>query len=329
MIAMQATRPDISSRIFVSVASFCDPMLLFTIRSALKTARHPERLSFGIVDQNKTSVEPEIPRGAWRIAYLTIDPHQSRGACWARALAMSLYSGEDYFFQIDSHTLFETDWDVTLIETLNSISIRNGNPKIVVSTRPFAFEFAADGSIETKRFTAETIKLVARESVLKLAEPVISFAAWNSKESGDIPGYQVSAAFLFTRGGFVEEIPYDPYFYFHGEEQDISIRAFTHGWDIWHPNAVPLYHLYKTRTDGEAPLHWDPQFEEKRSEKWLEMRNRAWRRLADLIEGRLGGVYGLGADRSIDDYLRFSGLTLEARQRDPAIRSDAQMSAAQ
>ncbi len=316
-------------RIFVSIASFCDPMLMFTIESALQTARYPERLSFGIVDQNAVSVEDRLPAGDWRNAYVRIEPHQSRGACWARALAMSLYAGEDYFLQVDSHSLFEPDWDVTLIETLEAIAARSGNPKIVLSTRPFAFEFGADGAIETKRFTAETIKLVPKQTVLKLTEPVIAFAAWNSKETCDIPGFQVSAAFLFARGGFVEEIPYDPYFYFHGEEQDISIRAFTHGFDIWHPNRTPLYHLYKTRADGEAPLHWDSQFEEKRSEKWLEMRNRAWRRLADLIEGKLAGVYGLGTARSIDDYLRFSGLTLEAQPQDQTPASAMQPSAAQ
>lgn len=313
---MQTPSPDQTRdqpRIFVSVAAFCDPMLTFTIRSALETARHPERLAFGIVDQSPASVESELPAGDWRIAYLHVDPHQSRGACWARSLAMTLHAGEDYFFQVDSHTLFDPGWDVTLIETLETVSAASGNARTVLSTRPFAFEIDADGKIETKRFTTSTIRLVPKDGpVLKLSDPVMKFAAYNSKEDRDLPGFQVSAAYLFTRGGFVEEIPYDPFFYFHGEEQDISIRAFTHGWDIWHPNAVPLYHLYKTRTDGEAPLHWDPQFEAKRSEKWVELRARATQRLADLIAGRLTGAYGLGSTRSIDDYLAFSGIRLEA-----------------
>ncbi|WP_117189990.1 GlcNAc-transferase family protein [Rhizobium terrae] len=298
-------------RIFVSIASFCDPMLTFTIRSALEMARHPQRLSFGIVDQNVTSVESELPTGEWRNAYLHIDPHHSRGACWARAMAMTLYAGEGYFFQIDSHTLFDPDWDVTLIEALETVSAANGNDKVILSTRPFAFEIDGDGTISRKRFTVSTLKLVPKDPVLKLSDPVMKFAAYNSKEDRDLPGFQISAAFLFTRGRFVEEVPYDPYLYFHGEEQDISIRAFSRGWDIWHPNKVPLYHLYKTRADGEAPLHWDPRFEERRREKWLDLRTRAHRRLADLISGRLTGVYGIGAVKSIVDYLRLSGLQLE------------------
>lgn len=309
---MQSRSPG-QPRIFVSIAAFCDPMLTFTVRSALETARHPDRLSFGIVDQSTVSTEDELPSGAGRMAYVRIDPHQSRGACWARALAMSLYAGEDCFFQIDSHTLFDPDWDVTLIEALDKVSATTGNARTILSTRPFAFEIDDAGAITTKRFTTSTIKLVPKEQpVLKLSDPVMKFAAYNSKEDCDLPGFQVSAAYLFTRGSFVEEVPYDPFLYFHGEEQNLSIRAFTHGWDIRHPNAVPLYHLYKTRTDGEAPLHWDAQFEARRREKWMDLRTRATRRLADLIAGKIAGAYGLGTVRSMDDYLRLGGLTLEA-----------------
>jgi hypothetical protein len=307
---MQIRCPD-ESRIFISIASFCDPMLMFTIKSALDTARYPGRLSFGIVDQSNAPIENDLPSGEWRHAYLHVDPHHSRGACWARALAMTLYTDEEYFFQIDSHTLFEQDWDVTLIEVLERISKESANRKILLSTRPFAFEIEDGDVISKKRFTATTLKLTPKDPVLKLSEPVMKFAGVDSKEMRDIPGFQISAAFLFTRGQFVEEIPYDPFLYFHGEEQNISIRAFSHGWDIWHPNRMPLYHLYKTRAQGEAPLHWDPQFEVRRKEKWLELRSRAHRRLADLVGGKLVGVYGLGSTRSIQDYLQLGGLQLE------------------
>jgi hypothetical protein len=303
-----------SARIFLSVASFCDPMLMFTLRSALETARYPGRLSFGIVDQALASVEADLPDGAGRTAYVLIDPHHSRGVCWARSLAMSLYTGEDYFLQIDSHSLFEEGWDVTLIEAYEAVTARSGSGKTILSTRPFAFEVGENGSITTKRFTKSTIRLVPKGSlVVRLDEPVMMFSAYNSNSEEDLPGFQISAAFLFAPGRLVEEVPYDPHFYFHGEEQNMSIRAFTHGWDIWHPNKVPLYHLYKTRMSGEAPLHWDAQFEARRSETWLSLRTSAHRRLTDLLEDKLQGAYRLGSVRSVDDYLRFAGLTLEAR----------------
>jgi hypothetical protein len=132
----------------------------------------------------------------------------------------------------------------------------------------------------------------------------------------DVPGIQVAGAFIFARGSFVEDIPYDPYLYFHGEEQNISMRAFTHGWDIWHPNKTVMFHLYKKRNEDEAPLHWDAKFEEKRKRKWHELKKRADKRLAKLFMGGNLGVYGLGKVRTIEDYLKAAGLTI--KQDNPA-----------
>ncbi|WP_428929462.1 GlcNAc-transferase family protein [Marinibacterium sp. SX1] len=316
-----SAQPD-APGIFVSIAGFCDPLLAFTVEQAVKAARHPERLAFGIVDQSPTPSADLLPEGPWRIAYLHVAPESSRGACWARALAMTLYAGEAYFFQIDSHTSFDPGWDETLIEALEAVATRGANPRVLLSTRPFAFEFDDDGSVRTSRFTDGTLKLVAKEPVLSLADPVMSFACYNSKQRDDLRGYQVSAANLFTRGSFVEEVPYDPFMYFHGEEQNISIRAYTRGWDIWHPNAVPLYHLYKTRAAGEAPLHWDAQFEGQRQEKWSHLRRRSHARLAQLLSGGLSGAYGLGQARTLDDYLALSGLKLAPATSPRAVENE-------
>lgn len=200
---------------------------------------------------------------------------------------------------------------MTLTDALEEVSAKQKTDKIVLSTRPFAFEFNDTGKIETKRFTQNTLKLTPKEGVIRLSDPVLKYSAINAGTTADLQGHQISAAFVFTRGQFVNEVPYDPFFYFHGEEQNISIRAFTRGWHIWHPNKAPLYHLYKTRAEGEAPLHWDAQFEGRRQENWQTLRSLATSRLTALLNKQLEGVYGLGPVRSIDDYLKLSGLKLE------------------
>ncbi|WP_349963380.1 GlcNAc-transferase family protein [Rhizobium sp. ZPR3] len=300
------------ARIFISIAGFCDPMLNFTVKSAIEKARFPDRLRFGIVDQSISSSESSLPAEMGQVAYLHVHPHHSRGVSWARALAMTLYLEEDYFLQIDSHTCFDRNWDVTLIDTLETISRISKSSKVIVSTRPFGFELQPDGNVRKKRFTACTLKLVPKSNVIRLSDPVVLFACENSNEMIDIPGFQISAAFLFTRGYFVEEIPYDPYMYFHGEEQNVSIRAFTHGWDIWHPNRLPLYHLYKKRSGGEPPLHWDKAFDDERVEKWHSMRVRANERLGELLNGSLGRAYSTGTTRTIKQYLELGSFTIQS-----------------
>src|SRR3954468_23533127 len=113
--------PDMS--VFVSIASYCDPLLHFTLARAVATASDPGGLHFGVVDQIPDSA-PRPPKqvlGPARLSYVRISPIDARGPCWARALAMAFYGGEDWFFQIDSHMDFDPGWDARLIEQASAL----------------------------------------------------------------------------------------------------------------------------------------------------------------------------------------------------------------
>src|SRR5262245_14275206 len=98
--------------IFISIASYCDPVLPFTLQRALAQARFPDHLHFGVVDQGPAG-SPRVahPGGGARLSQVQIDLVDARGPCWARALAMSLYDGEAWFLQLDSHMDFDAGWD--------------------------------------------------------------------------------------------------------------------------------------------------------------------------------------------------------------------------
>ena len=74
--------------LFISIASYCDPLLAFTLRSALMQASHPERLRFGIVEQQMPAACISVPV-AWaaQVRRVQIHPLEARGPCWARAIA--------------------------------------------------------------------------------------------------------------------------------------------------------------------------------------------------------------------------------------------------
>ena len=52
----------------------------------------------------------------------------------------------------------------------------------------------------------------------------------------------------------MSEVPYDPELYFHGEEITLAIRAFTHGYTLFHPPEHVLWHEY---TRYYRQKHWD------------------------------------------------------------------------
>ena len=135
-----------------------------------------------------------------------------------------------------------------------------------------------------------------------------------------VPGFHVGAGCLFAPADFVQAFPYDPWFYFHGEEQALAARLFTHGWDIFHVPGLPVYHLYNNADSGAPPrpMHWDPTHDTPAPAqlvgRWNSARAAAWR---PCWTAQPLGAYGLGRVRSMADYAGFSGIDYAARTLAP------------
>ena len=305
--------------VFVSIAAYCDPLLHFTLARAVTTASDPAGLHFGVVDQSPDAM-PRPPKqllGPARLSYVRIAPVDARGPCWARALAMAFYTGEDWFFQIDSHMDFDTGWDARLIAQAQALL---GNRQgVVLSAYPNPFVLQGQ-QIVRKICTEGVLAHVVKPGVqFEAAHPVLSFEAHPVDSSGPLPGSHLGAGCLFAPGRLVEQFPYDPNFYFHGEEQALALRLFTHGWDIFHMPHLPVYHLYNNAESGapRRPLHWDAEHDALRSDTWWSLEQRSRERLAALVGNKVRGVFGLGTQRSVGDYARFSGIDYERRELGP------------
>lgn len=296
--------------IFISIASYQDPLLWFTLRHAHAMAARPELLRFAVVDQHsedQRAIVKLLPFAS-QIRYCHVDPQDTLGVCWARNLAFSLYDGEGYLLQIDSHMCFEPEWDNNLRR--QHAALLESTPKPILSTYPYPFEMVGLQPAYTR--PAGTTVLVLRphpETPLTAASPVLRFIARHMFTAAPVAGCHVAAGFLFAVGALVEEVPYDPYLYFHGEEQGIALRAYTRGWDIFHPAWIPLYHLYKQADTAHATHHWHGEVAARRAFDMQQLELRAKTRLARLLgEDGLPGAYGLGTARSLDDFIAFSGI---------------------
>ncbi|MFA6698625.1 MAG: GlcNAc-transferase family protein [Thiomicrospira sp.] len=307
-----------SASIFISVASFCDPHLLFTIQSALTKASQPKRLVFGVVDQhpeNRREQLKSIINNA-KLRYVHIHPVDSRGVCWARALCGSLYQQEHYYLQIDSHTLFEQDWDTRLIADLEFLQA-NRSTWPIISTYPYGFEFENDRAVVKINVSTQTVLALKpkQDQQLTPESAVLRFEAKHIYSQDFIAGCHLAGGFIFTLGSFIDHIPYDPHLYFHGEEQNLTIRAYTRGWDIFHPPSIPLYHLYKRADNEYLSHHWHSEWEKQRDFKWHEVKQHAEQRLKALLYDNADlGVYGLGQVRTLNDFAQFCGIDYEKRE---------------
>ena len=125
-------------KIFLSISSYKDPLLVNTLQSAYENAHHKENIIFAVVDQSESRLDLEEFSFIEQIRYLHLDAKYARGCAWARSLAQSLFMGEDYFFQVDSHTIFEDGWDEYFIKYYRDISKKFYRP--VISNYPRNFE---------------------------------------------------------------------------------------------------------------------------------------------------------------------------------------------
>jgi len=311
--------------IFISVASYCDPLLGFTLRSAYSQAADPSRLRFGVVEQAVPGQQLRL-QADWavqQVRWARLHALEARGPCWARALAMALYQGEDWFFQVDSHTWFEPGWDERLLRQAGRcVAI---NPRCLVSCYPNPFHMVAGEPYATVAGSQVLAHVVSGSSAFADDYPVLYFEAVPVAGTDPVPGLHIGAGCLLAPGRVVNELPYDPQLYFHGEEQAFALRAYTHGWDIFHIPGMPVYHQYHLADAAPRPLHWSPELDAQRAVQSHSLTAASNRRLAALLWGGAQasaalGVYGLGRQRTLADYAAFSGIDYAARRIDAKAR---------
>ena len=303
--------------IFVSIAAFCDPFLPHTLLDAVSKAKNPELLVFAVVDQIQESRKNALAAlcEPAELRYVHISPVESRGVCWARSIAYSLCQTEEHFLQIDSHMLFESAWDEQLLQKWQDLKIASAKP--LISTYPYGFEFE-DHQPVVKIEVSDQTTLVLRpnpESALTESNATLTFRAEHVFTQSDVLGAHLAGGFLFGSTDFINQVPYDPRLYFHGEEQSMALRAYTHGWDIYHPHHIPLFHLYKTPNVSHDNHHWHPNWDAQREIKFTTFNSLSNQRVMDLVYQRRDlGSFGLGRERSLEDYSRFSGINYPGRQ---------------
>lgn len=295
--------------IFVSIASYRDEQLVPTIRDCLAAADRPNDLRIVVNWQHAADDEDIRPQlDDPRVEVLDFDVADSRGVCWARRQVQRQYAGEDWYLQIDSHIRFAAGWDTRLI----AMAAHTGSPRPILSCYPPSYD-------PNTEFTGS-------------GEPTgIYVGGWNDAglpifHQMIIPGWQqltapvrarlTAAGFLFAPGSLALDVPYDENIYYQGEEITLSVRAFTSGYDLFHPVEVVAWHYYIR--EG-APRHW---MDHGTGEGfWYQLDRTGRRRSRTMLRyGMIGGL-GLGTVRTLADYQQYAGIDFAAQTATPEAMS--------
>lgn len=280
--------------IFIQIASYRDSELIPTVLDCINKSSNPQRLYFGICAQCDP-LEDDLEELLFvhsNIKLKSINYNQAKGTCWARSIAQSLYSGQTYSLQIDSHMRFVQDWDIKLIDMWKSLNDDKG----ILTAYPG--KYYPDEPESQWPDEPPTVCGVYRVHKNQFKQRGYFF---REDEDRILRGVALSAAYIFGLGKSIIDVPYDPNLYFEGEEMSLALRLYTHGYNIYHPNEVFLFHYWLRH--GQ-PRHWTD------AKDWNEYQKIAIKRINSLIglDDVDLGIYCLGDVRTLEDYKNYSGI---------------------
>lgn len=298
--------------IFIQIPSYRDYELPLTIKNAIDMASGTTNLVFGvhncILYPGEVIVDIETPDWA-EIRYAESIAPNNIGLQLSRYIANELYSGEDYYLQIDSHMRFVQDWDLIAIKSLNKFKDL-GIDKPLLTGYPGNYWYSDAGEARDKR-NAQFTRISFQEFPDQFRDTLIpsQLASLLPKHCGFTAS--VSGGAIFTLGEFAAIKP-NKKIAFWGEEILIAARAFTHGFTLLAIDDQFLWHLY----------YGDGGFEKNRRhhcwqdwpELWSEMDVESKKEVERILTQQIVGDGALGSIRSLEEYGIFSGLDFKKRE---------------
>jgi hypothetical protein len=331
-----------ANTIYVQIAAYRDPELMNTISSLVEHANNPENLHICICWQHGPEHTIDIfldggftplsytddeeagynvinmAKGGIKLSVIDLDYNDTEGACWARYQIQRRYEGEKYTLQLDSHHRFVPEWDKLCIDMVEGLRDKD-TPKPLLTGYIPSFDPENDpGSRIHVPWKMDFDRFIPEGAVFFRPSSIDHFKTLDKPMRSRF----YSAHFCFTDGSFCEEVPHDPDYFFHGEEISIAVRAYTQGYDLFHPHIVVAWHEYTRK--GRTKI-WDDHTTPNKNEgkiklDWVERNNLCHKRNRILF-GMDGedptqidfGKFGFGDVRTVRQYEEYAGISFKYR----------------
>ncbi len=323
------------------MASYRDPQLIPTVLDLINNARHPELLHICICwqhgddesfsqflqagftlscfDQRQDDPYTRVmaTKAKTKVTILDLNYLESKGACWARYHIQTFYAQEKYTLQLDSHHRFVPGWDEQCITMLESVRGKSKKPILTAYIPSF------DPTNDPEERVSVPWKMNFDRFIPEGAVFFSPSAIDDYKErTKPLRSRFYSAHFCFADGTFCRDVPHDPEYFFHGEEISVGVRAFTHGYDLFHPHQILAWHEYTRQ--GRTKI-WDDHTTTTKNGgqidlDWVE-RNTMSHRRNRILFGMDGedptqidfGRFGFGTERTLRQYEEYAGISFQYR----------------
>ena len=284
--------------LFISIPAYKDSELLPTLKSLFLHASGEYSLHpFILLQEDKEVLHlrlKELQQEFTNINVIPVDIKESKGPCWARHWLQQFITHQEYYLQLDSHHRFVPNWDKLMVEQLLLCP-----PKSLLTSYPAPYEppnIFPPHHVPTKLIgtgfdDSGILNIEGSQPILNSFTP--------------LEGNLIAGGYILAPSNFCIEVPYDPQIYFKGEEVSLAVRAWTSGWNIFHPSQIMLYHYY---TRKNVTKHWDD------NTSWVHLNNISLDRIKTLLNMEHIhphvhlGIYGLGSVRTLEEYQSIFGI---------------------
>lgn len=288
--------------ILIEIAAYIDPEVVNTVKSALIQADYPDRIHFSICYQSDNLDDYNELKKIKNCRIKYMKESEARGSVYARYFCQQMIEDEKYIYQIDSHMRFVKHWDTKIIEQLESLN----DPKAILSVYPpFCTEDMMKKPLDDKIYDEPADGGVMYTNGFR--DPSTYFLSCNSIpiKNDDYRAYKrnafIAAGNFFTYSQAHRDVLHDKQMYFYGDELPMSIRLFTHGWNVYIPGESYIYHQYERKNQKFPPVTDAMKIENKRLMALLGIEGKP----EDLEE------FGLGTERTLKDYEEFAGINFK------------------
>lgn len=311
-------RKMVMTSIFVQIASYHDYELPRTIINCINNSSRTVEINIGvhyiynekndigvdsIIDGYKNYSNNFYSKKKIQIKDIVTKAPENIGVGTSRYIANSLYDGEDYYLQIDSHMKFEKNWDLNLIEDYLFYKREGCNP--VITAYPASYNYVNNKTKYQINPDVTKIKFSKDSDGIFLKSRIPNQEAIGSRDNG-IFIKSVSAASIFSKGEIANIEPNKKIF-FWGEEILMAARFFTHGYDLLVPSSQNLFHLYL-----ESGKNLDYNF---RRSVFHDFQNESQaldiiskNEVYNIFTKNIIGDQALGSERTLEDFEFYSGL---------------------
>jgi len=302
------------STILVHLPAYRDPELVPTIKDALAMAKYPKRIHFGICRQFKEEDgfdNLDEFREDKRFHIMDVPYKEAQGLPWARAqINENLLTNQDYILQLDSHHRFAQNWDETLLEMHEGLEAKRYKP-ILAAYLPLYDPFKEPEG-RTPEPWQQTFASFYPHGTIFIRPGLLT--GWQDMTEPPMSRF-LSGHFCFARAEWAKEIKHDPDIYFSGEELNLTVRSYTHGYDLFHPHKLVIWHS-TMREERAGMLKWDD--DSKNGIDFTQKQEYARKKIRVLLRTEedptidLTG-YDLGTIRTLRDYEKYAGFNFKTK----------------